>query len=81
MQKKKITQITLISAGLLLLIFTYVLYPGVKKNNNLEADKAKKRIETQEEIKKLEKKDKILTNKIKEQKNYFTSSNLIKKKK
>ena len=80
MQKKKITQITLISAGLLLLIFTYVLYPGVKKNNNLEADKAKKRIETQEEIKKLEKKDKILTNKIKKQKNYFTSSNLIKKK-
>ena len=72
MQKKKITQITLISAGLLLLIFTYVLYPGVKKNNNLEADKAKKRIETQEEIKKLEKKDKIITNKIKKKKNYIT---------
>ncbi len=80
MQKRKIIQITLISAGLLLLIFTYILYPGIKKNNNLEVNKAKKRIETQKEIKKLEKKDKILTNKIKKQKNYFTSSNLIKKK-
>ena len=80
MQKKKIAQITLISVGLLLLIFTYFLYPGIKNNNNLEVDKAKKRIQTQEEIKKLEKKDKILTNKIKKQKNYFTSSNLIKKK-
>ena len=71
MQKKKIAQITLISVGLLLLIFTYFLYPGIKNNNNLEVDKAKKRIQTQEEIKKLEKKDKILTNKIKKQKNYF----------
>ena len=72
MQKKKIAQITLISAGLLLLIFTYILYPVVKRSNNLEESKAKKKIETQEEIKKLEKKDKILTDKIQKKKNYFT---------
>ena len=80
MQKKKIAQITLISMGFLLLIFTYILYPEIKKKNNLEAGKVKKRIETQEEIKELEKKDKILANEIKKQKNYFTSSVLAKKK-
>ena len=79
MQKRKIIQITLISAGFLLIIFTYFLYPVIKRSNNLEANKIEKKIEVEEEIQELEEKEQTLTDKIEEVKNYFTSSNLIKK--
>ena len=43
MQKRKIIQITLISAGFLLIIFTYFLYPVIKRSNNLEAKRDKQK--------------------------------------
>ena len=52
-EKRKIIQLTLISIGLVLILFTYFIYPTINKNKLFEAKTGKEKINLQEKIKKL----------------------------
>ena len=78
-EKRKIIQLTLISIGLVLILFTYFLYPTINKNKLFEAKTGKEKINLQEKIKKLERKEQALINQIKEEKEYFSSGGVLKK--
>ena len=78
-EKRKIIQLTLISSGLVLILFTYFLYPTINKNKLFEAKTGKEKINLQEKIKKLERKEQALINQIKEEKEYFSSGGVLKK--
>ena len=78
-EKRKIIQLTLISSGLVLILFTYFLYPTINKNKLFEAKTGKEKINLQEKIKKLERKEQALINQIKEEKEYLSSDSIIRK--
>ena len=67
-EKRKIIQVILVFFGLVLIIFTYFLYPSVNQNKVLESENFKEKINLEKEIAKLEIKKQELLDKIKETK-------------
>ena len=52
---RKITQLALITIGILLILSTYFFYPAIKEGKLSEIKKSKEKISLQEEVEKLEK--------------------------
>ena len=81
-EKRKIIQLTLISIGLVLILFTYFLYPTINKNKLFEKKKSKtgkEKINLQEKIKKLERKEQAIINQMLKKKEYLSSDSIIRK--
>ena len=78
-EKRKIIQIILVFFGLVLIIFTYFLYPSVNQNKVLESENFKEKINLEKEIAKLEIKKQELLDKIKETKKLLASDSTKKK--
>ncbi len=79
MQKRKITQISLLSIGVLLVLFTYFFYPTVNKEKFMNVETLEEKLNLQEEIDKLEVKEKNLLKKIEETKNLLSLGKELKK--
>ena len=78
-KEKKILQLTLISIGLALVIFTYFLYPKINKPKVFDVKTVEEKIDLQKEIEKLEKKAATLTKQIEEAEEYLSSGGMLKK--
>ena len=78
-EKRKIIQVILVFFGLVLIIFTYFLYPSVNQNKVLESENFKEKINLEKEIAKLEIKKQELLDKIKETKKLLASDSTKKK--
>ena len=78
-EKRKIIQLTLISIGLVLILFTYFIYPTINKNKLFEAKTGKEKINLQEKIKKLERKEQAIINQMLKKKKYLSSDSIIRK--
>ena len=78
-KEKKILQLTLVSIGLALVIFTYFLYPKINKTNVLDVKTIEEKIDLQKEIEKLEEKAATLTKQIQEAEKYLASGGRLKK--